>query len=317
MNDSVTVRVAAVSKLTPGIKEFCLEPVESDELPAFSPGSHIVIELDTAGTVQRNAYSLTSSPFDRSHYRIAVRHHEDSRGGSSYLHKEVEVGQVFSISPPSNYFQFEQGGAKLLLIAGGIGITPFISLLPSLAFRSEKPELHYSFRSRADAAYLYELEQQLGPALRCYESDQGHRLEVGALLASQPLGTQVYVCGPEGLIDAVRDEVQKLQWPEGSVHFEKFAVKAGGTPFPVRLQRSKRCIEVEPEESLLEALEKNGIEVSHLCRAGVCGECKTVMLQGDVDHRDLFLSEDEKTGAGFIMPCVSRARKGGELVLDL
>jgi ferredoxin-NADP reductase len=317
MNDSLAVRVSAISQLTPWIKEFCLEPVDAEELPAFSPGSHIVMELGNAGAVLRNAYSLTSSPFDRSHYRIAVRHHEDSRGGSKYLHNEVEVGQVFSISPPSNYFHFEQGAEKLLLIAGGIGITPFMSLLSSLTFRSEMPEMHYSFRSMEDAAYLDELEQQLGPALHCYERDKGDRLEVGALLATQPLGTQVYVCGPEGLIEAVRDEARQLQWPEGSVHFEKFAVKAGGRPFSVRLQRSKRSIQVESEESLLEALEKNGIEVSHLCRAGVCGECRTVLLQGEAGHRDLFLSEEEKTGGGFIMPCVSRARKEGELVLDL
>lgn len=317
MSSTIDVIVAEVRQPAPDIRTFRLEPCHGGELPAFSPGSHVVLELPVGGRAIRNAYSLTGSPFDRSHYRIAVRRQAASRGGSRYLHEQVSAGQVLRIGTPVNYFPFEQRAGKLLLIAGGIGITPFMSLVPMLRWYSAPVEMHYAFRHSGEAAFLEALRERLGDRLRCHESASGRRLDVDALLAAQPAGTQVYVCGPQRLIDAVCTQAAALGWPSGSVRFEQFAVDSSGLPFQVALQRDGRTLRVEAGESLLEALERHGIPLRHLCRAGVCGECRTGLLAGEAEHRDLFLSDAEKAEGRFIMPCVSRAGGDGRLVLDL
>jgi len=315
MNELLRVSVAAINQLAPDIKEFILRPVVGSELPAFSPGSHIILEIHDAKNLYRNAYSLTSSPFDRSHYRIAVQLQQDSRGGSRYLHQAMSVGDQLDISPPNNYFAFEQYNKKCLLIAGGIGVTPFMSLFPDKCGRNADIDMHYVFRDQSQAAFVSKLRDQLGGRLSCYQRSQGQRLDVARLLSEQPLGTHVYVCGPERLIEDVRHQATMLGWPESTVHFEKFAVATNGAPFSVRLKKTGRSIKVAEDESLLDALHRNGVEVRHLCRAGVCGECKTALLQGPAEHRDLYLADAEKSE--FIMPCVSRARNAAELVLDL
>lgn len=317
MSSALQVNVVQIRQLSAVIKEFVLKPVAGTELPAFAPGSHVILDLNINGQLQRNAYSLTSSPFDRSHYRIAVRLQENSRGGSRYLHKQVKQGQVLNISWPKNYFHFEYGASKRLLIAGGIGITPFMPLLACLPWLTVMTEMHYAFRNKDDAVYIGELQQGFEAKLYCYENALGQTLMPEQLLAAQPIGTHVYVCGPESLIDAVRAAAMALGWPDSNIHFEKFSVDSSGEPFRVLLQQGDITIEVAAEESLLEALEKNGIKVRNLCRAGVCGECKTSLLNGDADHRDLFLSDAEKSAGDCIMLCVSRARGDNKLLLDL
>lgn len=318
-NGQHRVRVAAVARLTPNIREIHLEPADGRPLPAFSPGSHVVVDLPLADRVAQNAYSLTSSPFDRSHYRIAVRRQNASKGGSRWLHDELLPGQHLRIEAPRNYFPLKRarGGAPVLLIAGGIGITPFMSLLRSERAAPGELTLHYAFRERGDTAYLRELEQQLGDNLHCYEEHAGQQLDVAELLATQRLGTQIYVCGPSSLIDAVREQAAVLGWPDQRVQFERFSAPTGGAPFRVHLQRSGRSIQVAGGESLLEALERAKVPVRNLCRAGVCGECRTPLLGGQADHQDLFLSDDEKAAQCAVMPCVSRASAGDELLLDL
>lgn len=313
------VRVAAVARLTPWISEYYLQAVDGSPLPAFSPGSHVVLELPLTTGAAHNAYSLTSSPFDRSHYRIAVRKQTDSRGGSRFLHEELQLGQLLRIESPRNFFPIKPppGGAPLLFIAGGIGVTPFMAYLQSPRRLSGQLQMHYAFRERADAAYVRELQELLGADLHRYEGSRGQRLDVTELLAAQRLGTRLYVCGPASLIDAVREQATALGWPDGSVHYERFSMAGGGAPFRVRLQRSRRSIQVGADESLLEALERERIPVRSLCRAGVCGECRTPLLAGQADHQDLFLSDREKAGQCAVMPCVSRASPGGELLLDL
>ncbi len=313
------VRVSAVARLGPSIREIHLEPLEGDHLPAFSPGSHVVMELPLGEHVLRNAYSLTSSPFERSRYAIAVRRQPDSRGGSRWIHDELVPGRQLRIEAPNNYFPIRApaDGAPLLLIAGGIGITPFMSLLRARRPDSGPMSLHYAFRDRVDTAYLAELKRLLGSDLHTYESTAGERLDPASLLAAQHLGTQVAVCGPAAMIEAVRAKAAALGWPEQRVLYERFSAPAGGTPFRVRLQRSGRSIAVSSEETLLEALERAQVPVRSLCRAGVCGECRTDLLGGEAEHQDLFLSDQEKTAQCAVMPCVSRACAGGELLLDL
>ncbi|KAA0874441.1 PDR/VanB family oxidoreductase [Nitrincola tapanii] len=309
------VRVAAIEEVAPMIREFCFEPVQGS-LPSFSPGSHILVEMPARPRPYRNAYSLLSDPRDARHYRIAVRLQERSRGGSRFMHEQVQCGDNLRISAPANLFAPYWPAKKHLLIAGGVGITPFLSFLPEFVRRQQNFELHYLFRSQQTGAYRDSLRQGLGQALHLYDSSQGQRCDLHALLARQSPGTHVYICGPQSLIDTVTFLAQELGWPRSCVHFETFTAAQPGQAFSVELARSGQTLAVEPEESLLEALEGAGVDLPNLCRGGVCGQCVTRVLEGAVEHRDAFLSAEEKSRQDCIMPCVSRAQ-GHHLKLDL
>ena len=313
--DSLSVRVSAIEQVAPLIREFTLEPV-AGSLPAFSPGSHVQVIMPGDDREIRNAYSLCSDPRDVSRYRIAVRLQENSRGGSRFMHTRVQPGDELSITPPANFFAPVFQGKRHLLIAGGVGITPFMSYIPELERQGAAFELHYLYRSSQTGAYRDELAARLGNRFAGYDSEKGERCDLSALLLGREPGTHVYICGPESLIEGGCSTARALGWPESLIHFEAFAAPEPGEPFQVRLARSDLVIEVGADESLLEALERSGVTVPNLCRGGVCGQCVTPVVEGAVDHRDHFLSAEEKHANHCIMPCVSRAI-GKHLTLDL
>lgn len=313
--DSIRVRVSAIEQVSPLIREFTLDAIDG-ELTPFSPGSHVMVEMPAQPRPHRNAYSLLSDPRDSGSYRIAVRLQEQSRGGSIYMHESVKVGDELRISPPANLFAPAWSAGKHLLLAGGVGITPFMAYLPELKRQKANFELHYLFRSSSTGAYRDQLKADLGDKCFLYDSESGQRCELGELLADQPRGTHVYICGPEALIAGVREVAEELGWPASHVHFEAFAAPQPGNPFEVELSRSGRTLSVDEDSSLLEALEQAEIDVPNLCRGGVCGQCMTRVLSGDIEHRDEFLSAAEREQGDCIMPCVSRA-SGKRLVIDL
>lgn len=312
--DTLTVRVAVAKYITPLIRHFILTPAESSDLPRFSAGSHVQVHIPTNGRVQRNAYSLLGSPRDRSCYQIAVRRQEPSHGGSVYLHDQVSVGDILHIGLPANLFPLDRLASRQLLIAGGIGITPLMSYLHERANLPASFQLHYAFRDAEHAAFVDRLRGQLGEDLRTYNTARGQIIDPGRLLAAQPLGTHVYVCGPHGLIEAVVEATRALGWPRSHLHFERFAASAPGAPFRVSCARRDLEVEVPGDLSLLDALEAAGLEVPNLCRGGVCGQCETGLIEGEAEHRDSYLTPDRH--ASHIMLCVSRARSE-RLVLDL
>ncbi|VVP86309.1 Carnitine monooxygenase reductase subunit [Pseudomonas fluorescens] len=299
MNSVLNVRVSAARMLTPVVRELTLAPC-AGALPGFSPGSHVQVHLPLGSGPLRNAYSLTSDPAHSQHYRIAVRWQERSRGGSQYLHRHVQVGDTLQISAPANLFALHSTASRHILIAGGIGITPFMSHIAALEQRQACFELHYLCRPGLSDAYLEELQQRLGSRLHTYD----RRPDLGRILRDRPLGSHLYTCGPQPLIDAVRQQAQALGWPLVRVHWEAFKGAEPGKPFDLELLRSGRRLRVGAEQSLLEALESAGVQVPNLCRGGVCGQCMTRHLGGEIEHRDSFLSPAEQ--AGFLMPCVSR-----------
>jgi ferredoxin-NADP reductase len=314
MSDVLDVRVAAVRQLTPVIREFTFEPC-AGSLPGFSCGSHVVVHMPGDERTLRNAYSLLGDPADRSAYRIAVRLQDETRGGSRFMHQRLQAGDTLQLSAPLNLFALHSQARHHVLIAGGIGITPFMSYIAELQARDASFELHYAFRGGLSDAYRDELDERLGARLNTYDALAGQRLDLGAVLARQPLGTHVYVCGPQNLLQAVREQAAALGWPESRVHWEAFAVPEPGLPFSVELSASGRRIEVPGDYSLLEALEQAGVQIPNLCRGGVCGQCATRYLGGEVEHRDHYLGEDER--ATTLMPCVSRGGCNGPLLLDL
>src|SRR5271156_3950024 len=210
---TLAVEVSAVERLTPLIKHFTLAPVGGGSMPAFSGGSHIVVVMRGGARVHRNPYSLLSSPLELDAYQIGVRRMEESRGGSHFMHDQVTVGTRLEIAHPVNLFALDKIARKHVLIAGGIGITPFLAQLEELHDGGVPYELHYSVRSSEHAAFLELLRAREGDRIHMYYDDAGQLIPFQDLLAAQPLGTHVYVCGPAGMIKHVIGTAQACGWP--------------------------------------------------------------------------------------------------------
>jgi dimethylamine monooxygenase subunit B len=313
---TIPVEVTSVEQITPLIKHFRLAPQGGGSMPAFSGGSHIVVVMRGATRVHRNPYSLLSPPNQLDAYEIGVRRMEESRGGSHFMHDQVKVGSRLEIAHPVNLFALDKIARKHVLIAGGIGITPFMAQLEDLRHGEVPYELHYSVRGPEHAAFLARLREREGERVLMYYRSEGQTIDFDGLLKAQPLGTHVYVCGPARLIERVTSTARAWGWPDSHVHWEQFSAPPVGDAFEVFLAKSKVSVHVPPDQSLLESIEAKGIEVPYLCRGGVCGFCQTRVLEvdGEIVHNDHFLSDAEK--GKYIMPCVSRARCKS-LVLDL
>ncbi|WAJ38811.1 PDR/VanB family oxidoreductase [Pseudomonas sp. GOM7] len=314
MSAMIEVQVTEVRQLTPVVREFSFRAVDGT-LPGFSCGSHVQVILPTGGRTLRNAYSLLGDPRDSGVYRIAVRLQEASRGGSRYLHEQVRVGDRLQIGAPSNLFALHSQARHHILVAGGIGITPFMAYLAELEAQGASFELHYAYRSGLTDAYASELRERLGERFHGYDAATGERLDCTSLFAGKPLGSHLYVCGPQRLLDELKVLAAAHGWSAGRLHWEAFAAPEPGQPFTVELARSGQRLQVPGDHSLLEALEAAGVEVPNLCRGGVCGQCTTRYLSGEVEHRDHYLDEQQRGAA--LMPCVSRGGCSGTLLLDL
>ena len=310
----LSVRVAEIKAVTPLVKRFTLVSNAGDNLPGFSAGSHVMVHVPGKDRIYHNAYSLMSAPRTRDYYQIGVLRQEQSRGGSVYMHEQVNVGDLLQITPPVNLFPLDRLARKHILIAGGIGITPFLSYLNELAELQVPYELHYTYRTRAQAAFLEQLTLQLGSIMHTYESGRNRRIRPRSMLANQPLGTHMYVCGSVSFTNAVIEGARELGWPDSHVHYEQFAAPHPGTSFKVICAKTACEIDVPEDMSLLEALESAGIAIPNACRGGVCGQCETEILEGEAEHRDSYLSDESRDCK--ITPCVSRA-KTGLLVLNL
>lgn len=305
------LRVTGIEEVAPRVKRFTLSS-DHGHLPPFSPGSHLRVRLPVGRGIT-NAYSLTSSPGESRWYQIAVYRHEAFRGGSAYLHESVRENDLLDAAAPANFFPLIRTARRHLLLAGGIGITPFLPAVETLRRWQVPFELHYAFRG--DGAFARELRSD--PSVTLYDTTRSARPDIGHLLAAQPIGTHVYVCGPAGMVETVLTLAREIGLPDEQVHAERFAPPASGVmeAFPVRLARSGREIPVGPDCSLLEALERAGVDVPHACRVGGCGTCEVPVVSGVIDHRDHCLGTDERAHGRKLLACVSRGR--GPLVLDL
>ncbi len=284
-------------------------------LPAFTAGSHLTVE--TQAGMRRN-YSLCSDPAELLAYQIAVKREANGRGGSRAMADALGEGSLLKASQPRNNFELDRRAKQFLFIAGGIGITPILSMMRHLRRqRDVKFRLIYCTRDAQCTAFLAELQSDFPGQIQVHH-DGGH-IDQALDLWSEfetPKQEQVYCCGPKGLMDSVAD--MSGHWPSGAVHFESFGIDASHLPpntaFNVWLQKSGQRIAVSAEQSILEALRAYGHPVASSCESGTCGTCRTSLLGGEADHRDMVLMDDEK--ARSIMVCVSRA-KSAELVLDL
>lgn len=298
---------------------FLFELVRPDHsaLPAFTAGSHLLV-LTPNGLSRR--YSLCNAPSERDRYMIAVKRDAAGSGGSISMVDDVAVGDRLDVSPPLNYFPLATEATACLLIAGGIGITPVLSMMRELIAKNADFRLVYCTRSPEATAFLDELSapELAGRVLLHHDhGDHERSLAIGPIVAARTGETHLYCCGPRPLMQAVRDLTR--HWPHAAVHFEDFGTSAhpeqnGEKTFSVRLARSAVTIEVPPGVSILAALRDRGITVPSSCESGTCGTCRTGLLSGKVEHRDFVLDDDEHDKA--IMICISRAQSA-ELVLDL
>ena len=318
VSTDIAVRVAETEAIANGVKRFRLVAADGAPLPEFSGGAHTVVTMRDGARVRRNPYSLMGSPYDGSSYQISVLRTPDSRGGSVFMHDKVQVGSELMISQPVNLFPVDRRGRKHLLLAGGIGITPFMAMMMQLTREDLSFELHFANRSQDRGAFVPTLRATYGHRVHTYYDDQGQVLPLARLLESQPLGTHLYVCGPSGMIDWVLASARNAGWPNENVHSERFLAPPSGKPFLVELAKSKKMFEVGEYQSVLEAVEAAGVDAPYLCRGGACGQCETPVIScaGTLRHNDHYLSDDEKASGRKIMICVSRI-DGANLVLDL
>jgi len=316
--EKITVKVTDIVPLNELVTRFKFERVDGGLLPTFSGGAHTVVEMRDGAITRLNPYSLMSDPMDQRAYTISVRRDDAGRGGSLFLHNKVAVGDEMTISYPVNLFSLDLRAKKHLFIAGGIGITPFLSQIKQLQRFQGNWELHYACRSEALGSYVDELTGQYPQNTHIYYDDQKQAINLVRLLDGQPLGTHIYVCGPKGMIEWVRTTAAAEGWPREGIHYEEFLAPQSGKPFEVKLAVTNKVIQVGEEESLLEAMEREGVDAPYLCRGGACGQCETDVIDysGQFIHRDHWLEDDEHASGKKIMPCVSRF-EGKTLVLDI
>ncbi len=313
------LRVVGKQRIAEAIFRFDLAAPDGAELPPFTAGAHLRLRLPN-GLERR--YSLCSDPAETATYAIAVKREDAGQGGSATLCDSVQEGDLLPCTAPQNDFPLVGRPASHLFIAGGIGITPIMAMIRHLQGAGGPPwKLYYLTRSAAQTAFLEALR---APELRgkvVIHHDGGDPEKAFDLwpVLDQQKGRHLHCCGPRGLMQAVRDMTG--HWSGAAVHFEDFSGGAGqrhadDAPFHVRLARSGTRLPVPAGTSILAALRGAGIAVAHSCESGTCGSCRTGLLGGAVEHRDLVLMEHEK--AAQIMVCVSRAAPGvDELVLDL
>ncbi|OLL31690.1 oxidoreductase [Burkholderia sp. SRS-W-2-2016] len=299
------------------IVSFDLSAREGDELPAFEAGSHIDVHLPN-GLVRQ--YSLYGNPADNSAYRLAVLKEPQSRGGSEAVHELLQVGDVLTISRPRNNFKLVEEAGSTLLIAGGIGITPLLSMAHRLAGLGRNFQLHYCGRSPERMAFHELLKDgALSGNSNLYLDSEGPAFDPKQLFSNQPKDTHIYVCGPAGFIDWVIKEAQAADIAPAQLHQEFFSrseAAPAGEEFTVVLNRSGKSFVIPDGETVTEALAKEGIEIPVSCEQGICGTCVTKVIDGIPDHRDSYLTDEEKAANDQFMPCCSRA-SSPKLVLDL
>lgn len=313
MMDTLALRVAERDLLSPTLLRLRLTSANANRLPSVTPGSHLVLDLPVKDGARRNAYSITQAGKGGTFYEIIVRHSPTSRGGSAFVHKELTVDSILNASCPSNFLALESTAKKILLIGGGVGVTPLLALARARMERGETLEFH-QFCTPEEKPVFESLLAPFGQGVACVHAGR-NALDFQTLFRRQPLGTYIYTCGPNAMMERVLTEATAMGWPERRIHQESFGA-GGGNPFTVTLARTGGTIPVAEDQTLLDALESADVPITSLCRGGACGMCRTPVLAGTPEHRDHFLSADEKASGRWIMPCVSRAH-GACLTLDL
>ena len=317
------VLVAAVRPLTPQVNEYLLRAPDGGPLPAYEAGAHIELHWTMPdGEPMLRHYSLIGGDALRDDppgtWRIAVQRQDRARG-SADIHRRFVPGMTLTCSHPLHHFRMDRRDGHSVLIAGGIGITPILSMLRSVVRRGCSFDMVYTARSAERMAYRQEVETLAGTHGRLHDTGTQGRLDLIAYLAAQPAGATAYVCGPASLIQAVKDAAASLGWDPARVRSETFAAapSADDVGFDVELRASGRTLRVPAGATILDTLTAAGLHPLYDCRRGECGLCPVPVLAADgpLRHRDRYLSADERAAGKSLCICVSRMQ-GDLLVLD-
>lgn len=313
---NLDLSIVSKEEIASGIHALELRAPDGADLPEFTAGAHITVRVPN-GMVRK--YSLSNDPAERHRYVIAVKHEKPGTGGSNSLIEQAKAGDSLMVGAPVNDFELPRNVKHFVFIAGGIGITPIRSMIHHLLAEEGKQfRLYYLTRSPDMTAFREEFRAPEFKGKVFIHHDEGHperAFDLWPVLEERKNSAHIYCCGPRPLMESVRDMAG--HWPSSALHFEAFsepaAAKADDTPFTVKLAGSGAIIDVPVGITILEALRANGHEMPSSCESGTCGTCKCRLLEGEADHRDLVLRDDERTTQ--IMVCVSRA-KSSQLVID-
>jgi vanillate O-demethylase ferredoxin subunit len=322
----IDVQLTEAQGLNPLIRRLVLRAVGGAALPDYAAGAHVRVRVDLPGGASDwRHYSLVNPVADAqatrspTHYVIAVRREDEGRGGSRFMHG-LPVGARLQIEPPKNDFPLPEHPGGVVLVAGGIGVTPLLSMAAELRAAGRPVRMVYAGRSRDLLAFLPELQALLGDALTVHaDAETGAPLDVGALLDGCAADERIFMCGPKPMLDAVLAGAHARGWPPERVHFELFTAavpEAGDRPFEVVLAQSGASHTVAADQSILDCLIEHGCDPLFDCKRGECGVCAVPVIEGEIDHRDYVLTASEKAAGNVIQICISRAR-GQRLVLDL
>lgn len=309
--ERLKVRVKSITYLAQGVLGYEFEQMDGKELPSFSSGSNI--DLIVEGIPVRS-YSLYNKFDNTKTYKVAINRDENSRGGSVGYQNNLKAGQIIEISEPRNNFEFHGDQEEIVFIAGGIGITPILSMIEQI--KTDRWKLYYFARSQDKCAFFDDLKLKYPEHVEIILNVDGTGKRIAHVFeAYTPENTEFYCCGPKAMIDDFKSHQDTYQY----CYYESFVAEhevSTENAYTVELRKSNKFIEVVQGETLLDALLKNGCDVMNSCREGVCGACETPILEGEADHRDSILTDDEKAENKTIFPCCSSA-KGKLLVLDL
>ncbi|MGO3741014.1 PDR/VanB family oxidoreductase [Kerstersia sp.] len=315
--------VSDVRQLTPLVRQITLRAANGQALPATQAGAHVKVSVP--GLDEPRSYSLVLAQAESctsggvQAYRLGVRLEPEGAGGSRYMHG-LQAGDSVRASAPRNDFPLQDHAGPAVLIAGGIGITPILSMAGALREAGRPFQVRYCASGREHMAFLDELQAAADGCLTLHAADTPDgRLELAALMAGLPRDSHLYVCGPRRMLDEVLEHSKTLAWPACQLHFELFetaAPQAGDQPFEIELRQSGMVLQVPADQTIADVLEAAGCDPMYDCKRGECGVCSVDVLEGIPDHRDYFLSDSEKAAGKVIQICISRA-KSPRLVLDL
>ncbi|MBO1112843.1 cytochrome P450/oxidoreductase [Bordetella petrii] len=315
-----TLVVQQVAAAANGIMRLRLASPDGQALPRWTPGAHIDVECGDTGMSRQ--YSLCGDPADAAVFEIAVLKEPQGRGGSAWIHGNVKAGDKLRVRGPRNHFRLDPDAARVIFVAGGIGITPVSAMARAARAQGMDYQLHYSGRTRGGMALLDELAALHGERLHVYVSDENCRNDFPALLARPAEGTRIYACGPQRMLDALARACASQRWPEDALRVEHFHSALGSLDpsrehaFEAELKDSGLVINVAADQTLLAALRAANVDVQSDCEEGLCGSCEVRVLAGEVDHRDVVLTRTERATHAKMMSCCSRAA-GKKIVLEL
>jgi ferredoxin-NADP reductase len=313
----LSLRVTGVAAEARDVLRLELADPAGAELPPFEPGAHLALHLPN-GLVRH--YSLVNDWRERHRYVLAVGRARNGRGGSDYVHSMLRQGMALQCGVPANNFVLDPSAERYLFIAGGIGITPIMSMIGWCEAQGKPWRLAYAARNRQRAAFYEELKGFGARAHFHFADERGSPLDIVQLIKALDPQEQIYCCGPAPLMAAVQQAGAHL--PAGSAHFEWFSAPAKAAPpagqagFWIDLKLSGTSLHVPADQSILDVLEQHGHALPFSCREGLCGTCETTVCEGEPEHRDYVYSGAQRHGLRSMMICVSRARSE-RLVLDL